>query len=153
MTSSMTGCTWIFNLFSATMTDITGHLTTHGSKWSLGVHIDYSRTMTTPTGYRTCSRFGTGTCTGSTSCLTVIGNFTFHTKNRFFKFQIDRILQVIPLTRCIRIARRTTSTKEARENVFKATETCSVETTKATCSSAEASIGTSRTILVIGRTF
>ena len=152
MTCSTTSRTWIFDFLTTTMTDITGHLTAHHPKRGLRIHIDDSRTMTASTGHRTSPWLSSRTMTGMTASFPMVLDFFFRTKNRFFKLEIDAVLEVIPLTRCIWITTCTT-TKEAREDIFKATKTSTIKATKTTCSATEATIGTCSTILVISSPF
>ena len=153
MPCPMAGLTRVFDFLSAPMADITSDLTTHHAKWSLRVHIDDTRSVTTTTSYWASSWFRTRTVTSMASRLTIVFNFFICTKNRFFKLKVDPILQIIPLTRCVGIATCTTSTKEARENIFKATKARTVKATKTASSTAEASISTRSTILIIGCPF
>ena len=152
MTCSTTSRTWIFDFLTTAMTDITGHLTAHHSKRSLRIYIDNPGTMTASTGYRTSPWLSSRTVTGMTACFTMVLNFFFSTKNRFFKLEINAVLEVIPLTRCIWITACTT-TKEAREDIFKATKTSTIKATKTTCSATEATISPRSTILVISSPF
>ena len=152
MTCTTTSRTWIFDFLTTTMTDITGHLTAHHTKRGLRIDIDDTRTMTATTSHWTRTWFRPRAMTSMTAGFPIVLHFFFNTKNRFFELEIDAVLEIISLTRSIRVAACTAS-KEAREDVFKATKTSAIKATKATSSTTEATISTRSTILVISRPF
>ena len=152
VTSPMTGCTRIFNFFTASMTDITGDLTAHHPKWGLRIHIDNPRTMTASTSYWTCSWLSTSSITCPTAGFPMVLDFLLSSKDGFFKLEVYAVLKIISLTWSIRIA-ACTATKEAREDIFKATKATAIKTTEATSSATETTIGPCSTVLVIGCPF
>ncbi|KXU15949.1 hypothetical protein SORDD17_00802 [Streptococcus oralis] len=112
MTCSMTSCTWIFDFFSATMTDITGYLATHHTKRSLCIDVNNTSAMTASTSDWTCPWLSTRSITCTTAGFTIVFNFLFCSEDSFFKGQVHTILEVIPLTRSVWIARSSASTEE-----------------------------------------
>ncbi|CJG02144.1 Uncharacterised protein [Streptococcus pneumoniae] len=112
MTCSMTGCTWIFDFFSSTVTDITGYLATHHTKRSLRIDVNDTSAMTASTSDWTCPWLSTRAITCTTASFTMILNFLLSSEDSFFKGQIDTILEIISLARSVWIARRTASAEE-----------------------------------------
>ena len=105
--------------------------------------------MTAATGNRTSPWLGTRPSTGMTGRFTVILDFLLSSENGFFKAEIYTILEIVPLARSIRIT-RSTSTEEAREDVFEAPKAGSIKTTEAACTAAKATISSRCTVLIIG---
>ena len=140
MPCSMTSCTWIFDFFSTTVTDITGYLATHHTKRSLCIDVNDTRAMTASTSDWTCSWLSTRAITCTTACFTIVLNFFFSSKNSFFKGQVHTILEIIPLAWSVWITSRATA-KEARKDIFEATKTRAIKATEAACTAAKATIG------------
>ena len=105
--------------------------------------------MAATTGNRASSWLSTRPVTGTTSRFAVILDFLLSSENRFFKAEIYTILKIIPLARSIRITRSAT-TKEAGEDIFKATKAGAIKATEAACTTAKATISSRCTVLIIG---
>ena len=151
MTCSVTSCTWIFDFFSATMTDITGYLATHHTKRGLRIDVIDTSAMTASTSDWTCSWLSTRTVTCTTACFTIVLNF-FSSKIASSKVKFTRYWRS-SLDEERLIARKHRLPEETLRRYPQNHRSHLPRQTAKTASTTKATVSTSSTILVIGRTF